>query len=89
MESIMEKVTAIKNMKGLEIEVCGSWIWVRGNTYEHRAALKAAEFHFCSNKKAWVWHPETASVGKHRPKSMQYIRTKYGSAVLNTEEQTA
>ena len=35
----------------LELEMCGSWLWVSGNTYDHADKLKELGLKFSSNKK--------------------------------------
>lgn len=65
---------------GIEIELCGSWLWVSGDTYKHRDALKAAGYRWASTKKAWYWRPEEAACGhSRRRQDMDDIRAKYGS----------
>ena len=66
----------------IDIEICGSWIWVSGNTYGCKAELKQNGFRWASKMKMWYWHnPEevTRSYGKT---TMADIRTKYGSQVI-------
>ena len=62
--------------------MCGRWLWIGGNTKEHKDALKAAGCRWCSGKKLWSWHFQEEGVPYHkrgRKYSMGYIRTKYGS----------
>ena len=78
-EALNEALNAIIALDGLEIEVCGAWVWVAGNTRSHRQALKAAGFFYASKKQRWYFRPEnwrSASRGKF---SMDDIRDKYGS----------
>ena len=35
-------IAALLKLDGLEIELCGRWLWIGGNTREHKEALKAA-----------------------------------------------
>lgn len=66
-------------LDGLNIELCGSWLWISGNTYAHRAALKAAGCRWSSSKKMWYWrHAEDAEYRSRGTSSMGKIRTKYG-----------
>ncbi len=82
-EAVNAALNAIVALVGLNIEVCGAWVWVAGNTYLHRAALKAAGFRYASKKQRWYFRPEgwkSASRGKF---SMDDIRDKYGSSEPN------
>lgn len=74
-------------MDGIEIELCGRWLWISGNTMKHKEALKACGCRWSSSKKMWSWHYEKDSTGWHRGnKSMAYIRNKYGSTTFTKEQ---
>lgn len=80
-EMLRNVINNIINLN-IDIEICGSWIWVSGNTYGCKAELKQNGFRWASKKKMWYWHnPEevTRSYGKT---TMADIRTKYGSQVI-------
>ena len=73
-----EIIAELLKCDGLAIEVCGSFIWCTGNTYEHKAQLKAMKFRWASRKKAWFLAPEGWT--KQGPEwSMSKIRSKHGS----------
>lgn len=72
-------LNAIIDLLGLDIEICGSWLWVGGDTRTHKAALKAAGFRWAKFKGLWHYRPAGwKSAGRGRV-SMEKIRTKYGS----------
>ena len=50
---ILEKIIFLD---GLEVELCGTWLWVGGNTKEHREILKENSFKWASKKSMWYWH---------------------------------
>ena len=76
------KVQEIILNGGLIVELCGRWVWVTGNTYDHRATLKTAGFRFSSKKTAWYWHKEGDAPGKHRAWTLDQIRAAHGSMIL-------
>lgn len=79
-EAFRAAVYAIIHLEGLNIELCGAWLWVSGNTYAHREALKAAGYRWANTKKMWYWRPEEAACRSSRHgASMADIRMKYGS----------
>ena len=89
-EAINKTTDALKDIEGIEIELCGTWLWIDGNTYENREALKNAGCRFSRTKKKWYWRPEEKSAGWSRGKStMADIRQKYGSAWMRKEETAA
>ena len=75
--AVVEKII---HLHGLDVELCGCWLWVSGNTYAHRDALKAAGLRWSSKKQMWYWRPdEAACTRRHRSASIGKIRCKYGS----------
>ena len=80
----MQKVVHLAN---ITIEICGSWIWISGNTYQHKAELKEIGFKWASQKKQWYWHSEAFRKRGKKPLSMDDIRNYYGSTEVKTETQ--
>lgn len=66
------------------IEIIGSWIWVSGNTYKHRAALKEAGLFFASKKVMWYYRPSEEKCSNSKPKDIDAIRAKYGSETIDS-----
>lgn len=82
-EMLRAVINAIINLN-IEIEICGSWVWVSGNTYSCKDDLKSNGFHWASKKKMWFWHDPEAQVKSNGKTSMNDIRTKYGSEVIKS-----
>ena len=78
-EALNEALNAIIGLGGLEIEICGAWVWVAGDTYSHRATLKEAGFRFASKKKRWYFRPVDWASTSRGSYSMDDIRNTYGS----------
>lgn len=79
-EEFREVVAALLKIRGIELELCGSWIWVSGDTYEARAELKAAGCLFSRSKRRWYWrHAEDGCRWSRGRQTMGEIRAKYGS----------
>lgn len=74
-------------LDGLKVELCGSWLWIGGDTKKHKEALKAAGCQWCSKKKLWSWKPAGKRSHPYRgTKTMDQIRTKYGSQVIKDDD---
>ena len=43
---------------GLDLEMCGSWLWVSGNTIDHKEQLKELGLRYSPNKKMWYYRPK-------------------------------
>lgn len=84
-EEFREIIKKLLSMEGLEVELCGSWLWIGGKTRENKDALKAAGCRWSNNKKLWYWHH--AEEGHHwckGSKTMNQIRHKYGSQTFRS-----
>ena len=83
---LREVLQKIIHFTDITIEICGSWIWVSGNTYQYRKELKVLGFNWASQKKQWYWHSDTYVKKSRKTLSMQEIRNYYGSTEVKTEE---
>jgi len=73
-------IDAIINF-GIDIEVCGTWIWLSGETRPIKDTLKGLGFKWASKKKMWYWFEGERS--KRRGNTpMQKIRNTYGSTMI-------
>lgn len=81
-EQFKDIINKIINLD-LDIELCGSWVWVSGNTKPFKDVLKAAGFRWASKKHMWYWRAEENAVySKGKSKTMAEIRNKYGSDTI-------
>ena len=80
-EMLRNVINSIINLN-VDIEICGSWIWVSGDTYSCRTELKANGFRWASKKKMWYWHNPEEIVKGNGKTTMNDIRIKYGSQVV-------
>lgn len=80
-EMIRDIINVIIHLN-IDIEICGSWIWVTGNTYTCKDELKGNGFHWASKKKAWYWHNPEEVTRSHGKTTMADIRLRYGSDVV-------
>lgn len=80
-------IAKLVTMEGLEIEICGSWLWVGGNTKEHRSELKAMGMRWASKKKRWYKAPKSWKRKNHRELSMDEIRHRFGSQEVQSKKQ--
>lgn len=79
---VAAKVAEIIALQGIIIELVGRWIWVTGNTFSVKDTLKAAGLSWASKKRAWYWHKAEDSCSSRGGKTLEQIKTKYGSVVL-------
>jgi len=71
-------INALICLEGIEIEICGSFIWLSGDTYQWKDTLKALGFKWGRKKQKWYMAPKNYR-RKGGEWSMERIRAKYGS----------
>lgn len=74
-------------LEGIIIELIGDWLWLSGNTYPHRAQLKQIGFYFAPKKVMWYYRPPEYKSANHSPKTIEYIRAKYGSDAIGLKKE--
>ena len=81
----LEKIISlILHFENITIELVGSWVWVSGDTREIKDKLKAIGFKWASKKKMWFYGEMKGRNPKE--KSMEEIKSKYGSETLKSNE---
>ena len=80
-------INTLIRLNGLEVEICGSWIWVSGNTREHKEVLKQLHFKYAYKKKAWYYHKDKFRKKSHEELTMDEIRDMFGSKRYEQEQE--
>ena len=83
----VEIINALIKLEGVVVEICGSFIWLSGNTYEWREILKAMGFKYSRKKKMWYMAP-TKRRRRSNDWSIERIRAKHGSFVVTEGMET-
>lgn len=81
-----DAINAAMQMAEIEIEVCGIWVWLSGDTKPHKEELKAAGFRWAAKKKRWYFRPNEYRSFNRGKFSMDQIREKYGSNSFRSDE---
>lgn len=72
-------INTLIRLQGVEVEICGSWIWVSGDTRQHKDTLKNLGFKWAYKKCAWYYHTEPYRKKSRRELSLDEIRDMFGS----------
>lgn len=80
-------INRLITLNDITIEICGSWLWITGNTYQHREALKHMRFRFSKSKNAWYYHTDVYRKNHGRTFSLEEIRDLYGSETVKANPQ--
>ena len=78
-EEFKKIINELVKLQGIEIEICGDWIWITGNTYSCREQLKALKFRFSKKKTAWYFHEADYKKKSKKTYSLDEIRELFGS----------
>lgn len=70
----------LNSLSGLVFEVIGNWVWISGETKQHKDSLKALGCKWASKKKQWFYRPEEHRSFNRSELSIEEIRAKYGTA---------
>lgn len=81
-----EIISKIIGFRDVVIELCGNWIWLSGATFKYKKQLKEFGFLFAGEKKLWYYRPHDYKSANRKPRTMDYIRNKYGSDVLKPHQ---
>jgi len=77
-EALNAALNAIQGL-GLDIELCGAWIWVSGDTRPHKETLKSAHFLWSPHKQRWYFRSEQYKSHNRHSWGMEKIRGVHGS----------
>lgn len=88
-DGFREALDKLMQLDGLNIEVCGDWIWVGGNTLSNKDAIKAVGCRWAKAKRLWYWRPEGYVKMSRKTCSMEKIRELHGSEVFKSNGKKA
>lgn len=78
-DELNDAILAVINLPNITLEVCGSWVWVSGDTKTHKEIFKTHQFKWAPKKKMWHFRPQDWKSSSRGNMDMEKIRTKYGS----------
>lgn len=88
-EEFMNIIEKLMFIAALNVELCGSWIWVSGDTKAYKELLKELGFKYSANKQMWYYQRD----GKHpfyknkKAWTIDEIRATYGSKLYKEERE--
>ena len=78
-EDFIKIINELIKFHGVVIEICGSFIWLSGDTKPYKEQIKALGFKWSSNKVMWYLAPAWYKRRSRKKYSMEEIRDMYGS----------
>ena len=80
-------INVLIGLQGVDVEICGSWIWVSGNTKAHKETLKQLNFKWAHKKQAWYYHAEPYRKKSHVDYTLDEIREIFGSQKYDKKQE--
>lgn len=79
-------INSLMRFNDLEISVIGTWVWVKGNTFNIKEELKALGFLWSKSNKQWYKAPQNTKKRKVRKTSTEdEKKAKYGYTTYMTD----
>ncbi len=78
-EDFIHIIEVLTPLKDVLVEIIGDWIWVSGNTKEHKDILQKLKFRYAHRKQAWYFHTEPYKKKGKRELTLDEIRDMFGS----------
>lgn len=82
MTNVNEAASKLAKIEALNLELCGTWLWISGDTKPHKEELKEVGAHWAPKKKMWYVSPIGAKRFHRKEQDMNSIRNTYGCEVL-------
>jgi len=82
LQDIFDKIKHFVNVKS---EVCGSWLWLSGQTWRYKKELKELGFKWAPKKHQWYYRQGDYKKLSRHAWSMDEIRFRFGSIELEPE----
>lgn len=79
-QDFIDIISKLSNLPGIEVELCGSWLWISGNTHPVKSQLCTFGCRWSKSKNKWYWTKDDLSnKARYKKPSMEYIRMRYRS----------
>ena len=80
-EKMQNIILELSKYDFINMFLCGSWLWISGNTFQIKEILKSLNCKFAPNKKMW-FYTEMKSAGRGNM-DIEEIKTRYGIKEVN------
>ena len=84
---LRDKLNEIIMHEGVNVELCGRWLWVTGDTRPVKDLLKAAKFKWAKTKKCWFWRADEDKSFNRKTMDLGEIRARHGCQSISKNYQ--
>jgi len=75
----MDVISTLCVLDGLNLEICGTWLWISGATFNYKQVLKELGCKWAHSKKMWCFHESEWTRKNRHTLDMDEIRELHGS----------
>lgn len=86
-EEFKDIIEVLIKFEKVEIEILGCFIWLGGDTYEHKEEIKKLGFKWSRNKQKWYKSPQGYRRYGDKKYSYKDIQNMYGVVKVEKEEE--
>ena len=84
-EAFMDILSKLSRHQGLKVDLCGSWLWISGNTFPVRESLKAYGCQWSVSKKKWFWAADVKQKAGRGHYSEEQITRRHGRVEIKLD----
>lgn len=85
-QDFINVINALITLDGITLDICGSWLWITGETLKYKDLLKKLKCKYSSNKKAWYYTSEPYHKKNKHMYTLNEIKTMFGDETLSQKE---
>ena len=85
-QEFTEFINKIINYINIDIEIIGTWLWIKGETYSIRAELKELGCKWSNTKKCWYKAPDDTKRHRASNKDLEDLKKKYGCQTIHSKK---
>lgn len=84
-DAFISIINALSVIPDIEIDIVGSWLWIRGNTYPYKDMIKDAGCRWSAKHKLWYW-TECPYTKRHTNNTYQDLKNIFGCETIKPDK---
>lgn len=85
-EELIKIIEKIISLHGVEVSLIGYWVWITGETKQHKEYLKSLSCVWHNKRKCWYYKPKGWGSGRSSPGSLEELARKYGCEKFSKQQ---
>ena len=85
-DELIEVINKIIHLKDVEVSLIGYWVWILGETRQHKEYLKSLSCIWHNKRKCWYYKPKGWGSGRSYGGSLEELAVKYGCEKFSKQQ---